>query len=58
MDRRKVCVCSREQTGGSQPATTTITAIAAITQLTSSDDMTRTDRELDDESGEIMDDSF
>lgn len=47
-----------QETEGRQPATTTITAITAITQLTSSEDMTRTERELDDESGEIMDDSF
>jgi hypothetical protein len=43
---------------GRQPATTTITATTAMTQLTSSDDMTRTERELEDESGEIIGGSF
>jgi len=37
-----------------QPATTTNTAIAAITQLASSDEKTRADREDDDERGEII----
>jgi len=39
--------------GRGQPATTAITAIAAITQLARSEDMTRAVREPDDDRGEI-----
>jgi len=35
-----------------------MTAMTAIKQLTSSDDMTRTGREVDDDRGEIMTSSF